>query len=89
MLYYPRQTFDEQHALLDPTYDDEFDDSTNTIVLDPELERIAEIVNSQPSIPNLSEERVVFSVKWQKHPLNAADREPTWSYRMPVVYILF
>jgi len=77
---------------LDSTYDDEFDDSTNTIVLDPELERIAEIVNSQPSIRNLSEdgnERVVFSVKWQKHPLNAADQEPTWSYRMRVVYILF
>jgi hypothetical protein len=89
----PRQALDaKQHRAPSPTAFDDFDNSTDTIVLDPELERIAKAVNTQPtqnsSIPNLSgdnEERIVIHVQWQSHPLDPLPKELEWSYRMRVV----
>ncbi|KAF9450560.1 hypothetical protein P691DRAFT_810094 [Macrolepiota fuliginosa MF-IS2] len=71
-----------------PTNFEDFEDSTDTIVLDPELERIAKAVTSQSgggqSIPQTSgtSETLTISVKWQKHPLNPVEQERLWSYRI-------
>ncbi|KXN82859.1 hypothetical protein AN958_02133 [Leucoagaricus sp. SymC.cos] len=74
-----------------PTAFDDFDNSTDTVVLDPELQRIAKSVTSQTthqqSVPSLSgstAEKVEVHVRWQKHPLNPGEHEPLFKYRMGV-----
>jgi hypothetical protein len=67
--------------------EDDFDLSTDTIVLDPELERIAKAVNSQ-SLRNLKTgqgEKLIVKVKWQRHPLSTVEPEPVLSYTIPRV----
>ncbi|EIW80894.1 hypothetical protein CONPUDRAFT_72760 [Coniophora puteana RWD-64-598 SS2] len=63
------------------------DDSTDTIVLDPELLKIAEEVKKRtgPSTlinQNRGPEDVIMRVKWQPHPLDEAARSETWAYKM-------
>ncbi|EKM79265.1 hypothetical protein AGABI1DRAFT_128422 [Agaricus bisporus var. burnettii JB137-S8] len=80
-----RRAVELKRASSPTVYEDDFDASTDTIVLDPELERIAEAVKAQ-SIRNLKTgegEKLSVKVKWQKHPLSPAEPELVLSYKIP------
>ncbi|KAH7927763.1 hypothetical protein BV22DRAFT_248311 [Leucogyrophana mollusca] len=65
------------------------DDSTDTIVLDPELAKIAETIRNQASQPKKSEpeqaggpEEVILKVRWRPHPLQEDTRKHVWAFKM-------
>ncbi|KIJ62602.1 hypothetical protein HYDPIDRAFT_93882, partial [Hydnomerulius pinastri MD-312] len=64
------------------------DDSTDTIVLDPELAMIAEAVRKQAQLlQNDAEqgggpENVTIKVRWRPHPLNSSAEKKVWVFKM-------
>ncbi|KDQ62609.1 hypothetical protein JAAARDRAFT_30522 [Jaapia argillacea MUCL 33604] len=89
-----RQALDIVPRAPSPTSFDD-DDSTDTIVLDPELASIAREVKSQSShtISRLREvslgpeliggpEAVIIKVHWLPHPLDDAGRRKTWGFKL-------
>lgn len=60
------------------------DDSTDTIVLDPELARIAEAVQKQrvDSDPVGGPESINIRVKWLSHPLSTPAKTLEWPFQM-------
>lgn len=82
-----RRAIESKRAASPTLYEDDFDVSTDTIVLDPELERIAKAVNSQSFRNNKAGEgeKLSVKVKWQRHPLSTVEFEPVLSYKIPRV----
>jgi hypothetical protein len=81
-----RQTLDQARRPVSPTLI--ADDSTDTIVLDPELVQIAQEVRTQASQKSFTSEisggpeHVTIKVNWRPHPLNEAGRTSIWGFKM-------
>ncbi|KAH9948864.1 hypothetical protein B0H21DRAFT_820607 [Amylocystis lapponica] len=72
------------------------DDSTDTIILDPELASIARRIQSQASFPKSQSsfgdaagsqegggpENVTIKVRWKPHPLNTAGKSEVWDFKI-------
>ncbi|KAF9013202.1 hypothetical protein BDQ17DRAFT_1342970 [Cyathus striatus] len=69
-----------------PVIEIDADESTDTIILAPELAQIANAINAQPKLhvpaAHTSADTVVLSVKWQPHPLNTGGEENVWDFKM-------
>ncbi|TFK40868.1 hypothetical protein BDQ12DRAFT_680194 [Crucibulum laeve] len=81
-----RQALDTGPRAASPTYFD-IDDSTDTIILNPELERIAKSISSHPQLTTLEAQsenldEVILTVKWQPHPLDEGGKEEMWMFKM-------
>ncbi|KAH7914292.1 hypothetical protein BJ138DRAFT_1000474 [Hygrophoropsis aurantiaca] len=63
------------------------DDSTDTIVLAPELAKIAETIRNQAPKENVAEqvggpEAVMIKVRWRPHPLKDGAEKQVWAFKM-------
>jgi len=76
-----------------PSFDDE-GSSIETVVLDPELELVAQRIRAQAKFPDRQssavpeEEKVILNVKWKHHPLTTDVPGAIMSFRLDRVGLL-
>ncbi|PFH46528.1 hypothetical protein AMATHDRAFT_50986 [Amanita thiersii Skay4041] len=85
-----RQTLDPHRRAMSPVALD-LDDSTDTIILDPELARIAKSVALESTLdgpprrfqtPTGEQDTVLLSVRWQPYPQDPNGSEDVWVFKM-------